>query len=181
MRIPLANRFREPIAALVTQSGWMGFLKLDLLNPATDGIALLKGYRIFTLQLQNGEYVVGKAEKGFEFNSTAINRRLRLQSPALGNLTSRQLLAELIKLGYSSRNNLEFIGVSKRTKEQTSAEITVAAENTKLYLRQHPLLLYGERMHISTSPITPSPNPNNSNTLTTSLIVKGLPLRYSQL
>lgn len=181
MRIPLANRFREPIAGLITQSGWMGFLKLDLLNPATDGIALLKGFRIFTLQLQNREYVVGKAEKGFEFNSTAINRRLKMHSPALGNLTSRQLLAELIKLGYSSGNNLEFIGVSKRTKEQTSADITVADENTKLYLRQYPLLLHGERIHISTPPITPSKNPTSNDTLSTSLIVKGLPLQYSQL
>lgn len=46
MRIPLANRFREPIAALVTQSEWMDFLKLDLLNPAKDGIALLRDHRI---------------------------------------------------------------------------------------------------------------------------------------
>lgn len=150
MRIPLANRFREPIAALVTQSGWMGFLKLDLLNPSIDAVALLKGHRIFTLQLQNGEYVVGKAEKGFELNSTAINRRLRLQSPALANLSSRQLLAELIKLGYASGSNLEFIGVAKRTKEQTTADITVAAENTFNYLRQCPLLIGGQRIHIST-------------------------------
>jgi hypothetical protein len=181
MRISLANRFRKPIAALVTQSGWMGFLKLDLLNPASDGLALLKGHRIFTLQLQNGEYVVGKAEKGFEFNSTAINRRLRMQSPALSNLTSRQLLAELIKLGYSSGNNLEFIGVSKRTKEQTTADITIAAENTMLYLRQYPLLLQGERIRITTPSLTPSPNLTSKDSLTTTLIVKGLPLQYSQL
>lgn len=77
MSIPLANRMREPIAALVSpqNAGWLGFLKLDLLNPATDGLALLRGHRLFTLQLQNGEYVIGKVEKGFEFSSTANNRR----------------------------------------------------------------------------------------------------------
>lgn len=180
MHIPLASRFREPIAVLVTQTGWMGFLKLDLLNPATDGLGLLRGHRIFTLKLQNGEKVVGKAEKGFEFNSTAINRRLRMQSPALSNFASRQLLAKLIKLGYSSGQNLEFIGVSKRTKDQTYADITVAAEHTKNHLRTVPLLLHDEKISI-TIPPTNSPTHNTSaDALTTTLIVKGLPLLYAQ-
>lgn len=179
MRIPLSNRFREPVTALVTQSGWMGFLKIDLLNPATDGIALLQGHRIFTLQLQNGEYVVGKAEKGFEFNSTATNRRLRMQSPALNNYASRQLLAELIKLGYSSGRSLEFIGVSKRTRDQTFADITVANEKTKLHLRQYPIFLQGEKIQVTVPPTAPTSN--HTDTLTTSLIVKGIPLQYSQL
>jgi len=179
MRIPIANRFREPVAALVTPTGWMGFIKIDLLNPAIDGIGLLQGHRIFTLQLQNGEYVVGKVEKGFEFNSTAINRRLRMQSPALANYASRQLLAELIKLGYSSGRNLEFIGVSKRSKDQTSADITVAAENTKLHLRQYPIFLHGEKIQVTIPPTAPIAT--HTDTLTTTLIVKGIPLQYSQL
>lgn len=80
MRIPLASRFREPIAALISQqnAGWLGFLKIDLLNPGIDGIALLQGHRLFTLQMQNGEYTIGKAEKGFEFLSTASNSHLNL-------------------------------------------------------------------------------------------------------
>lgn len=60
MRIPLASRFREPIAVLISQqnAGWLGFLKIDLLNPGIDGIALLQGHRLFTLQMQNGEYTI---------------------------------------------------------------------------------------------------------------------------
>lgn len=48
MGIPLANRFREPVATLVhpLTKNWLGFLKVDLLNPGTDGIALLKGTRL---------------------------------------------------------------------------------------------------------------------------------------
>lgn len=67
---------------------WLGFLKVDLLNPSIDGIALLQGHRIFTLQLQDLSYVIGKIEKGFEFSSTAANRRLTLASPVLARYAS---------------------------------------------------------------------------------------------
>lgn len=62
MGIPLANRFRELVSALVhpQTKNWLGFIKIDLLNPHIDGIALLKGERIFTFQLQDLNYVIGK-------------------------------------------------------------------------------------------------------------------------
>ena len=83
MNIKLATRYREPVSALVhpQTKKWLGFLKVDLLNPSTDGLALLKGDRIFTLQLQDLSYVIGKIEKGFDFSSTASNHRLCLTSP----------------------------------------------------------------------------------------------------
>lgn len=183
MRIPLASRFREPVAAIVSQqnSGWLGFLKLDLFNPSQDGIALLRGHRLFTMQLQNGEYVVGKAEKGFKFLSTASNMRLKLQSPMLGKFTSRQLLGELIRLGYSSGHSLEIIGVAKRTQEQTTADITVASEHTKNHMIQYPLIVNGDRITVSIAP-HPSTQPNTPGAaLTTMLIVKNIPLQYSQI
>lgn len=53
MGISLSNRFREPVAALIhpQTKNWLGFLTVDLLNPSIDSIALLKGTRLFTLQL----------------------------------------------------------------------------------------------------------------------------------
>lgn len=71
MGIPLANRFREPISALVhpITKNWLGFIKVDLLNPSIDGIALLNGHRVFTMQLQDFNYANGKVEKGFDFPS----------------------------------------------------------------------------------------------------------------
>jgi hypothetical protein len=136
MGIPLATRFREPISALINRhtKTWLGFLKDDMQN--------LKGDRTFILQLQTSEYVVGKVEKGFEFSSTANNRRLGLQSPILIKYTSRTLLRELIRLGYLSGHNLEFIGVAKRTLEQNTAEVTVASNATKQYLFQTPIFMH---------------------------------------
>ena len=53
MNIKLATRYRELVSAIVHLHAkkWLGFFKVDLLNPSIDGIALLKGECIFTLQL----------------------------------------------------------------------------------------------------------------------------------
>lgn len=85
MNIPLASRYREPVSAIVNSKtkGWLGFFRADLLNPEIDAIALLRGHRIFTLQLQNSEYVIGKVEKGYEFLSSANNRRLQISGQVL--------------------------------------------------------------------------------------------------
>jgi hypothetical protein len=172
MNIKLATRYREPISAIVHPhtKKWLGFLKVNLLNPNVDGIALLKGERIFTLQLQDLSYVIGKIEKGFEFPSIAANRRLGLSSPILAHYTSRQLLGELIRLGYLYGATLEFIGVSKRTKELESAKITVASAATKKYLLESPILVDNHLITISLPESTANPN----------VIVKGLPIDYSQ-
>lgn len=183
MRIPLASRFCELVAALVSQqnTGWLGFFKLDLLNPAKDGIALHRGHRMFTLQFQNGEYVIGKAEKRFKFLSTASNRRLHLQSPMLSKFNSRQLLGALIRLGYSSGQSLEIIGVAKRTTDQISTDITVASEHTKTYMLQHPLILNGDRITVFVTPHPSAQTTTAGTALTTMLIVKNIPLQYSQI
>jgi hypothetical protein len=181
MRIPFAARFREPICTIVDQASmkWLGFIKVDLLNPHTDGLALLRGERVFTLLIKN-EYVIGKVEKGFDFNSTSSSRKIKIQSPILTRYNSRHLLAELIRLGYASGHIMEFVGVSKRTPEQDFAEITLVAEETRTYLLTSPIFLEGERVLVSTPP-PPNSTQNPEEALTTSLIVKGLPMQHSQL
>jgi hypothetical protein len=145
MCIPLATRYREPICAIVHRAStkWLGFLKVDLLNPHTDGLALLRGDRVFTLLIKN-EYVIGKVEKGFDFNSTSSLRKIKIQSPILTRYNSRHLLAELIRLGYISSHIMEFVSISKRTPEQDFAEITLVAEETRTYLLTSPIFLEGE-------------------------------------
>jgi hypothetical protein len=145
MCIPLATRYREPICAIVHRAStkWLGFLKVDLLNPHTDGLALLRDDRVFTLLIKN-EYVIGKVEKGFDFNSTSSLRKIKIQSPILTRYNSRHLLAELIRLGYISSHIMEFVSISKRTPEQDFAEITLVAEETRTYLLTRPIFLEGE-------------------------------------
>jgi hypothetical protein len=181
MRIPIATRFREPICAIVDRAStkWLGFLKVDLLNPHTDGLALLRGERIFMFLLRS-EYVVGKIEKGFNFNSTSSSGKIKIQSLILTRYNSHHLLAELICLGYASGQVMEFVGISKQTPEQDFAEITLIAEDTKNYLLSSPIFLEGERVTVTT--LAPSNSTQNLDAaLTTSLIIKGLLMQHSQL
>jgi hypothetical protein len=89
--------------------------------------------RIFTVQLKH-EYVIGKVEKGFDFKSTSTNRKIRIQSLVLFRYNSRQLLGDLIKLGFNSGMNIEFDGISKRFAEQDFAEITLVMEEMRPHL-----------------------------------------------
>jgi hypothetical protein len=82
-------------------SKWLGFLRIDLLNPQIDGLTLLSGDKIFMLQLKQ-EYVIGKVEKAFEFKSTSANRKLKIQSPILTKYNFCQLFWKLIWLEYTS-------------------------------------------------------------------------------
>jgi hypothetical protein len=75
---------------------------------------------------------------------------------------------------------MEFVGVSKRTPEQDFAEITLVAEETRTYLLTSPIFLEGERVLIST-PLPPNNIQNPEEALTTSFIVKGLPIQHSQI
>ena len=183
MGIPVATRFREPIFAIVNKDTktWLGLLRIDLLYPERDELHLLKGERIFTLQLQNSEYVIGKVEKGFDFTSAPFNRRLKLKSEALSNYTSRQLLGELTQLGYIVGTNLKFVGIAKRTKEQDTAEVTLASDISKQYLMTHPMNLGGHKVVITTPSNDIFTNPNSPTALTTTIIVKGLPLNIMQV
>ena len=65
-------------------SKWLGFLRIDLLNPQIDGLMLLSGDKIFMLQLKQ-EYVIEKVEKAFEFKSTSKFRVLFLLNITFAN------------------------------------------------------------------------------------------------
>ena len=89
------------------------------------------------------------------------------------------LLGELICLGYLCGATLEFIGVSKHTRDLNTAEITVASASTKQYLLDSPILVDGQHITISL-PAAYAANPNAPVALSTSILVKGLSVDYSQ-
>ena len=89
------------------------------------------------------------------------------------------LLGELIRLGYLCGATLEFIGVAKRTKDLTTVDITVASTITKQYLLDSPILVDNHPIAISL-PATSTANPNAPVALSTSVLVKGLSVDYSQ-
>lgn len=184
INIPLASRYREPISAIVNRKtrGWLGFLRVDLQNPEVDAIALLQGHRIFAMQLQSSEMVVGKVEKGYEFLSTANNRRLQITGPIFSTYDSQTLLADLIKLCYKKSAHAEVVGVAKKLTATTKADITVTSAMSKQFLISMPQMQADQPVKIVelTSPSGPSGTPT-VDPLSTSIIVKGLNIQYSQV
>ena len=56
---------------------WAGIVKLHLINPHIDGIALLTGFRAFILHLEPYSSVgsLGKVCKSYHINHTRMNQR----------------------------------------------------------------------------------------------------------
>jgi hypothetical protein len=90
------------------------------------------------------------------------------------------LLKELIRLGYLLGHNLVFIGVAKRTLEHNTTEIIIASETTKQYLLHTPIFISGEKVMIQILASEPSANPVGPKALTTTILVRGLPIEFSQ-
>ena len=65
MTIPLGTTYSNPIdiGLNAVTKHWAGFIKIQLLHPRKDGIALLQGQRAFVMEMQDGEKVIGKVEK----------------------------------------------------------------------------------------------------------------------
>lgn len=89
-------------------------------------------------------------------------------------------MGELTQLGYIAGANLKFIGVTKRTRELETAEITVASDSSKRYFLNTPILFAGYKLNITSSSIDRLLHPNAPEALTTSIFVRGLPVEYSQ-
>ena len=111
MDILLANRYREPLVAFVhpKTKNWLGFLKLDFLNPNLDALTLLYDDRKFTLQLQDSNYVLGKIEKSFDFPSTISNRKLVLKVQSCFNMHLNNSLMNLFAWAISLELTLNFL------------------------------------------------------------------------
>lgn len=182
MGISLATRYREPIIAMAggKLKRWFGFLKVDLLNPETDGLSLLQGHRIFALTLQDGELTIGKIEKGYECPTTSINRCLQIHGPAVASRNTRELLAELIEAGYYSGHDLEIVGVSKPNRNSQTTIVTVTNNSSKRYLLAHPPHIQQEPVHVSNVAAETGDLDEPGAMTSTTIIVRNLPRQASK-
>ena len=65
--------------------------------------------------------------------------------------------------------------------EQNTAEVTVASNNTKQYLLKTPIFISGEKLMIQIPSFEPLANPIGPEALSTTILVKGLPIEFSQI
>ena len=125
---------------------------------------------------------MGKVEKGYEFQSTANNRRLQISSPVLTQYNSRHLLADLIRNCYSHSGRAEIVGVAKKFTNTSTADITVTGLLSKQFLINSPPTLSGQPTQvIELNTSDPSHSRPVQDALRTYIIVRGLNIQYSQL
>lgn len=154
--------------------------RVGLLNSEIDAIALLKGQRIFTLQLQNSKVVVGKVEKGYEFLSTANNCCLQIFRPILTIYNSRQLIADLILLCYTNSTHSEILGVGKKFTNTSTTNVIVTCLLSKKFLLKKPHKIANQPIRISSIASTNERRTKlQKEDLNTSILVRGLNIQYS--
>ena len=112
MGISLGTTYTNPIDIglnAVTKT-WARFIKVHLLNPKQDGMALLNGHRAFVMKMADGKKVIGKIEKRYELVTKARNLRLHLKGETLCHTQAFTIFESLIQENYYSGYQHEFMG-----------------------------------------------------------------------
>ena len=181
MNIPLGTKYSNPIDIginTVTRN-WSGFIKLHLLHPRQDGLALLRGERPFVMIMGDGEKVIGKVEKGFHLLTKAKNMRLHLKGEAFRDKTAVEILQTLMQESYYDGREIEILSLTKSDVERNFAFITFTTEEARDDILSNGLVYHSERLIVS---ITRDKNIGNPSELriSTTLVVNNLPQREAQ-
>ena len=124
MHIPLGTNLIEPISVLcmsIKRGGvkgvWAGIVKLHLLNPQTDGVALLTGLRPFILHLEPHSNVgsLGKVCKSYHSIARSNNLSIKISNDALIGLTPHALFLDVLENSFRRGHNFEIVEVQKST------------------------------------------------------------------
>ena len=124
MQIPLGTNLIEPISILcmsVKRGGvkgvWAGIIKLHLLNPHVDGIALLTGLRAFILYLEPNSNVgyLGKVSKSYHTIARNNNLSIKISNDTLIGISSHSLFLDVIENSFRRGHNFEIVEVQKGT------------------------------------------------------------------
>jgi hypothetical protein len=126
--VPLCNA-RDPKA-------WNGMTKIHLKNPATDGIMLLTGARIFTLTL-DGEQRVAKICKSYANTGYNEQMTVTITGDVLKDMGAHEIHNELIETNLRRGQDFEIIHVRKTLKDKIAYIIAASPkQKQKLLLHQ---------------------------------------------
>ena len=181
MHIPLGTTYSNPIDIginTVTRN-WAGFIKLHLLHPKIDGLALLRGERAFVMTMGDGESIIGKVEKGFELITKAKNMRPHLKGETIRNHEAVDILRTLMRDAYYDGREIEILSLTKSDTERDFAFITLTTEEAREDVLRNGLIYHSERLKVS---LTKDKDIGNSSELkiSTTLVANNLPQRESQ-
>ena len=124
MQIPLGTNLIEPISILcmsIKRGGekgvWAGIVKLHLLHPETDGVALLTGLRPFILYLEPHSKVgsLGKVCKSYHSIARSNNLSIKISNDTLIGVSSHALFLDILENSFRRGHDFEIVEVQKNT------------------------------------------------------------------
>ena len=181
MDISLGSTYANPIDIGINAvtKNWAGFIKVHLLHPLQDGMALLKGHRAFVMTMEDGEKVIGKIEKGYELVTKARNLRLHLKGETLRNEHAFSIFESLVQESYYSGHQHEFMGLTKPELDKIFAFVTFTMEEARDTVLKDGLIYNNERLLVSIPRDRNVGNPSELR-ISTTLVANNLPQRESQ-
>jgi hypothetical protein len=181
MDISLGSTYANPIDVGINAvtKNWAGFIKVHLLHPLQDGIALLKGHRAFVMTMEDGEKVIGKIEKDYELVTKARNLRLHLRGETLRHEHAFSIFESLVQESYYSGHQHEYMGLTKPEIDKDYAFVTFTMEEARDMVLNDGLIYNNERLQVSIPRDRNVGNPSELR-ISTTLVANNLPQRESQ-
>jgi hypothetical protein len=181
MDIPLGSTYANPIDVGINAvtKNWAGFIKVHLLHPLQDSMALLKGHRAFVMAMEDGEKVIGKIEKGYELVTKARNLRLHLKGETLRYEQAFTIFESLVQESYYNGHQHEFMGLTKPELDKIFAFVTFTTEEARDTVLKDGLIYNNEKLQVSIPRDRNVGNPSELR-ISTTLVANNLPQREPQ-
>ena len=181
MDIPLGTAYSNPIDIGINAitKNWAGFIKLHLQHPQRDGIALLRGNRAFTMEMEDGEVVIGKVEKGYELATKARNLRLHLKGESIRHEHAFDILETIVRESYYTGKQHEFMGPTKPELDKNFVFLTLTTEEARDLVLMEGLIFNHEKLIVSITWDRGVGNPSELR-ISTTFVANNLPQRETQ-
>ena len=181
MDIAFGSMYSNPIDIGINAvtKNWADFVKVHLLNPLPDGMALFKGHRAFVLEMEDDMKTIGKVEKGIELVTKARNLRLHLKGDSLRHEFASTIFDTLVRESYYSGFQHEFMGLTKPELDKNFVFLTFVTEEARDIILNAGLTYDNEKLIVSIPRDRNAGNPSELR-ISTTLVANNLPQRESQ-
>ena len=180
MKVPLGTSYSNPVDIGINTitRNWAGFIKIHLLHPKRDALALLRGDGTFVMTMGDEERIIGKVGKYFELITKARNMRLHLKGEVLRDHSATDILRSIMRDSYYDGREIEILSLTKSDTDKDFAFITLTIEETCEDILNNGLVYHSEKLKVSATKDKGMGNPSELRSSTT-LVANNLPQRES--
>ena len=135
MDMQLGDLIGEPIVVLChgpkNARVWSNMVKVHLKHPSKDGIALLKGGRIFAIALENDTFTIAKVAKSYDSIASSNQLIVKINTDNIRNLVAHQLFKTVVEESLKRGHEFELTQVQKTARMTYGWLITTSPEQVE--------------------------------------------------